>query len=121
MTIRLPATSFRVLLPALVLAVSLAGPVKGEEKITGVALASTPTVHIDNFAFTPAELTVAPGTTVTWVNGDDIPHNVVASNKAFRSKVMDSEQQFSFTFKDAGTYEYFCALHPHMKAKVIVK
>jgi amicyanin len=78
-------------------------------------------VHIDNFAFTPAEVTISPGTTVTWENRDDIPHNVVASNKAFRSKVMDTEQKFSFTFGTPGVYEYFCALHPHMKGKVIVK
>ena len=121
MTTRLPANSFRALIPALILVMSLAGPVKAEDQATGVALTSSPTVHIDNFTFTPAELTVAPGTTVTWVNGDDIPHTVVATNKAFRSKVLDTEQQFSFTLKDAGTYEYFCSLHPHMKAKVIVK
>jgi plastocyanin len=78
-------------------------------------------VHIDNFSFTPVEITVSPGTTLTWVNGDDIPHNVVATGNAFRSKVMDTEQKFSFTFGTPGVYEYFCALHPHMKGKVIVK
>jgi plastocyanin len=79
------------------------------------------TVRIDNFSFTPAEITLAPGTALTWVNGDDIPHTVVATNKAFRSKALDSEQQFSFTFKEPGVYEYFCSLHPHMQGKVIVK
>jgi amicyanin len=79
------------------------------------------TVKIDNFTFNPREITVSPGTTITWVNGDDIPHTVVATNKAFRSKVMDTEQQFSFAFTTPGTYEYFCALHPHMTGKVIVK
>src|SRR5262245_14928045 len=78
-------------------------------------------IHIDNFSFTPAEITVSPGTTLTWENRDDIPHNVVATGKAFRSKVMDTEQKFSFTFGTPGVYEYFCALHPHMKGKVIVK
>jgi amicyanin len=121
MTIRMTSIFFSILIAAPVLVASLAGPLKGEDRMTGVALASSPIVHIDNFAFTPAEITVVPGTTVTWINGDDIPHTVVASNKAFRSKVMDTEQQFSFSFKDAGTYEYFCSLHPHMKAKVIVK
>jgi plastocyanin len=78
-------------------------------------------VHIDNFSFTPAEITVSPGTTLSWENRDDIPHNVVATNKSFRSKVMDTGQKFSFTFGTPGVYEYFCALHPHMKGKVIVK
>jgi amicyanin len=111
---------FRVLISALMLAMSFVSFAKAEEKIAANA-PPTPSVHIDNFSFTPAEITVSPGTTLTWVNGDDIPHTVVASNKAFRSKVMDTDQQFSFTFSQAGTYEYFCSLHPHMKGKVIVK
>jgi amicyanin len=86
-----------------------------------IAQEKTTEIHIDNFAFTPAEITVSPGTTITWENRDDIPHNVVASDKTFRSKVMDTEQKFSFTFGSPGVYEYFCALHPHMKGKVIVK
>ncbi len=85
------------------------------------APAPSPSVRIDNFSFTPAEITIAPGTTLTWVNGDDIPHTVAATNKAFRSKVMDTDQHYSFTFTAPGTYEYFCSLHPHMQGKVIVK
>ncbi len=89
--------------------------------IAAGARAGEASIHIDNFAFTPASITVAPGTTVTWENGDDIPHSVVASDKTtFRSKVMDSEEKFSFTFKTAGTFEYFCALHPHMKGSIVV-
>ena len=85
------------------------------------ARAADYTVHIDNFAFTPAALTIKSGDKVTWKNGDDIPHNVMSSDKsAFRSTVMDSEQEFSFTFTIAGSFEYFCALHPHMKGVVIV-
>ncbi|MGA7323054.1 MAG: cupredoxin family copper-binding protein [Rhodomicrobium sp.] len=83
--------------------------------------APSPMVKIDNFTFTPAEITVARGTTVNWTNGDDIPHTVVAVNKAFKSKVLDTEQSFSFTFTSPGTYAYFCSLHPHMQGKVIVK
>jgi plastocyanin len=86
-----------------------------------IAQGTAAEIHIDNFAFTPAAITVSPGTTITWENRDDIPHNVVASDKTFRSKVMDTEQKFSFTFGTPGVYEYFCALHPHMKGKVIVK
>jgi plastocyanin len=78
------------------------------------------TVKIDNFTFEPAQLTVKPGTTVTWINEDDIPHTVVATNKTFRSKALDTDDKFSFTFTTAGTYEYFCSLHPHMKATVTV-
>lgn len=85
------------------------------------AFAEEVTVSIDNFTFTPAEVVVAPGTTVTWVNNDDIPHNVVDKKQAFRSKVLDTEGKFSFTFNTAGDFTYFCALHPHMTGKVVVK
>jgi len=83
--------------------------------------AASPLVHVDNFTFTPEEITINRGTTVTWVNDDDIPHAIAASNKAFRSKAIDSEEKFSLTFNEPGTYEYFCSLHPHMQGKVIVK
>jgi len=79
------------------------------------------TAKIDNFTFEPATLTVKTGTTVTWINEDDIPHTVVATNKAFRSKALDTDDKFSFTFTTPGSYEYFCSLHPHMKATVVVQ
>ena len=78
-------------------------------------------VKIDNFSFGPAELTVAVGTTVTWTNRDDIPHTVVSTDKVFRSKVLDSDEKFSYTFAQAGTFPYFCSIHPKMTGKVIVK
>jgi amicyanin len=78
-------------------------------------------VTIDNFVFTPPELTVAVGTTVKWVNHDDIPHTVVEKNKSFRSKALDTDDSYSFTFASAGTYDYFCGLHPHMQGKIVVK
>jgi plastocyanin len=84
------------------------------------ARADEVTVKIDNFAFAPAQLTVKPGTTVTWVNEDDIPHTVVASAKAFRSKALDTDDKFSFTFTTPGSYAYFCSLHPHMQGGVTV-
>ena len=80
-----------------------------------------PTVNIDNFVFGPAALTVTVGTTVTWINRDDIPHNIVATDKSFRSKVIDTDERFSFTFTKPGEFGYFCSLHPHMVGKVIVK
>ncbi len=78
-------------------------------------------VRIDNFSFGPATLTVPVGTTVTWTNHDDIPHNVVSTDGVFKSKVIDTDESFSFTFHKAGTYPYFCAIHPKMTGKVIVK
>ena len=88
------------------------------------ALAAPPpvTVKITNFVFDAASITVPVGTTVTWVNEDDIPHTVVADDKkTFRSKVMDTDDRFSFTFTTAGSFSYFCSIHPHMTGKVVVK
>ena len=83
--------------------------------------AATAEVKIDNFSFGPATLTVAPGTTVTWVNHDDIPHTVVSTDSVFKSKVLDTDEKFSYTFTKAGTYPYFCSIHPKMTATVVVK
>lgn len=84
---------------------------------------SSNTVNIDNFAFSPATLTVAKGTTVTWVNRDDIAHTVVndANPRTFKSPPMDSDDKFSFTFSTPGTYKYFCSIHPHMTGVIVVK
>jgi plastocyanin len=79
------------------------------------------TVSIDNFTFTPREVTITPGTTVTWVNNDDIPHTVAGNDKLFRSKPLDTEDKFSFTFTTAGEFGYFCSLHPKMVGKITVK
>lgn len=79
------------------------------------------TVKISNFTFAAPAITVAAGTTVTWVNDDDIPHTVVADDKAFRSKVLDTGDRFAFTFTTAGRYGYFCSIHPHMTGVVVVK
>ena len=80
-------------------------------------------VAIDNFAFKPAELNVAVGTKVTWLNRDDVPHTATSTAKprAFDSHTLDTDDKFSHVFSKAGTYEYFCAVHPHMTGKVIVK
>jgi plastocyanin len=79
------------------------------------------TVTIDNFTFSPAEVAVPVGTVVTWRNRDDIPHSIVGPNGAFRSAALDTDESYSFAFKTAGTFIYFCGLHPHMTGKVIVK
>lgn len=86
----------------------------------GAARAEDSIVTIDNFTFQPAELTVKTGTTVTWKNHDDIPHTIVSSGK-FRSKTMDTDDSFSFTFTAAGDYKYFCSLHPHMTGTIKVE
>jgi plastocyanin len=77
-------------------------------------------VKIDNFTFEPAELTVKAGTTVTWTNRDDIPHTVVSAGK-FRSKALDTDDRYSFTFTSPGDYKYFCSLHPHMVGTIKVE
>ena len=82
---------------------------------------ATAEVKIDNFSFGPATLTVALGTTVTWINRDDIPHTVVSTEKVFKSKVLDTNEKFSFTFTKAGTYPYFCSVHPKMTGAVVVQ
>jgi amicyanin len=78
-------------------------------------------VKIDNFTFGPATLTVAVGSTVTWTNHDDIPHTVVSTDKVFKSKVLDTDEKFSYTFSKAGTYPYYCTIHPKMTGKVVVQ
>ena len=83
--------------------------------------ASNAEVKIDNFSFGPATLTVAAGSTVTWTNRDDIPHTVVSDDKVFKSNVLDTDEKFSYTFTKAGTYGYFCSIHPKMTGKVVVQ
>jgi amicyanin len=78
-------------------------------------------VKIDNFKFGPEAVTIAAGTTVTWTNRDDIPHTVVSTGGVFKSRVMDTDEKFSYTFSKPGTYEYFCSVHPKMTGKVIVQ
>jgi plastocyanin len=79
-------------------------------------------ISIDNFTFNPPTLTVKAGTTVTWTNKDDIPHGIASSNNAFtRSKAMDTDDSFSFTFTAPGTYQYFCYIHPHMTGMIVVQ
>jgi plastocyanin len=78
-------------------------------------------VKIDNFSFGPQTLTVSVGATVTWTNRDDIPHTVVSTDGVFKSKVLDTDEKFSFTFSKAGTFPYFCSIHPKMTGKVVVQ
>ena len=78
-------------------------------------------VKIDNFSFLPATITISVGTTVRWTNRDDIPHTVVSDDKIFKSKALDTDDQFTYTFTKPGSYSYFCSVHPKMTAKVVVQ
>ena len=78
-------------------------------------------VKIDNVVFGPQAITVPVGTTVTWTNSDDIPHAAVSTDGVFKSKVMDTNEKFSYTFTKAGTYSYFCSVHPKMTGQIVVK
>ena len=106
-------------LPAL-MAMLLIMPVAasaGEDKTS----AAPAEVKIDNFTFGPQTLTVPVGTTVTWTNRDDIPHTIVSTDGVFKSKIRDTDESFSYTFTKAGTYTYFCSVHPKMTGKIVVQ
>jgi plastocyanin len=93
----------------------------GESKRRGRPLAANE-IGIDNFAFTPKTLTVARGTTVTWINNDDVPHVIVSPQGRFRpSSVLDTNQRYSVTLKEPGTYDYFCSVHPVMTGQIVVR
>ena len=85
------------------------------------AQAEEVTIKIENFTFNPASITIKPGTTVIWINGDDIPHSVVENNKGFKSPPLDTGQRYSMVLTTAGEVDYFCGFHNHMTGKVIVQ
>jgi plastocyanin len=103
---------------ALCLATTLAAP-----PAFPAQAAPATTVVIDNFSFSPAQLSVAAGSTVTWENHDDMPHTIVndATPREFKSAPLDSGEHFSQTFSKPGTYKYFCSIHPHMTGTIVVK
>jgi plastocyanin len=88
---------------------------------TGSQSNTTAEVKIDNFSFTPETINVNAGTTVTWVNQDDVPHTVASDEKIFKSRALDTDEKFAYTFTKPGTYAYFCSLHPKMIAKIVVR
>lgn len=112
------AAAAAMVLPLGLSTVNQAQPVADDQR----ASADKFQVKIDNFSFQPTTLTVAAGSTVTWVNQDDVPHNVVSSEgKTLKSPVLDTDQKFSYTFDKPGTYAYFCGIHPRMTGKVVVQ
>ncbi len=110
------ATNVRIAiaLAAVVLAMAAVAPVASARSVDLQ-------VQIDQFIFAPQRITVKTGTTVTWINDDDVPHTVVSNNKVFKSKTLDTKDNFSFTFVTPGIYDYFCSLHPHMTGTVVVE
>jgi plastocyanin len=115
------SASIAVLSAVLLLGIAALGSGTSEFTVRAQQKPETTEVKIDNFSFGPADLTVPAGTTVTWTNRDDIPHTVVSTDKVFKSKVLDTDEKFSFSFSKAGTYPYFCSIHPKMTGKVIVQ
>jgi len=108
----------------LILAAALgaaAAPVLAKAVLQLRAQAAPSAIVIDNFTFSPPRLSVKTGTNVTWTNRDDIPHAIAAVGKLFRSKALDTDGAYSFTFTMPGTYEYFCSLHPRMTGVIVVE
>jgi plastocyanin len=108
---------------ALVMGMGIFGTGRKDSVTRAQQTTSATVVKIDNFSFGPVALTVPVGTTVTWTNRDDIPHNAVSTDdpKIFKSKVLDTDEKFSFTFSKPGTYSYFCSIHPKMTGKIVVQ
>jgi plastocyanin len=108
---------------ALALAFSTPAFAQDTGQPTQVAATSPSTVTIDNFAFAPAILLIAPGTKVVWDNKDEEPHTVTSADGGmmFKSPALDTDDKFSFTFGKPGTYKYFCSIHPHMVGTIVVK
>ena len=103
-------------LPLALAALSTLHPprVKGEDT-------KGPEIRVDNFTFAPDTATVPVNSTVTWVNKDDIPHVIASSDGAFKSKALDTDQKYSYTFTKTGTYQYYCSIHPKMVGRVVVQ
>lgn len=115
------SVSIAVLLVVLGLGMAGLGAGTGNFAASAHQKPETAEVKIDNFSFGPGTLTVPAGTTVIWINRDDIPHTVVSTENVFKSKVLDTDEKFSFTFGKAGSYPYFCSIHPKMTGKVVVQ
>jgi len=106
---------------ALVVTIGAMGTQHRSLMVNAQQKSETTEVKIDNFSFAPGTLTVPAGTTVTWTNRDDIPHTAVSTEGAFQSKVVDTDEKFSYKFTKAGTFPYFCSIHPKMIGKVVVQ
>ena len=106
---------------ATVMVATLLLPAGSAGRSANTAEPASAEVKVDNFSFGPGTVTVAVGTTVVWTNRDDIPHTVVSTDGVFKSKVLDTDEKFSYTFTKAGAFPYFCSVHPKMTGKVVVE
>lgn len=113
----LAVTALAIALPLALGAVLLvhAQRAKSEDK------SSPAEVRVDNFSFAPDTLTVPVDSTVTWVNKDDVPHVIASNDGLFKSKGLDTDDKYSYTFSKAGTYSYYCSIHPKMVGKIVVQ
>ena len=110
-----------VLFVALALLSSIHGK-NSETRESAPAKATKSEIVIDNFSFSPKTFAVPAGGAVTWINHDNVPHVVTSTDDQFKkSPVLKTGQRFSNTFATAGTYSYFCSIHPRMTAQIIVK
>ena len=109
---------FAIAVTALAIGVLLVNVTRASGE-TGKALPTQ--ITVDNFTFTPGTLTVPVNSTVTWINKDDVPHVIASSDGLFRSKGLDTDDHYSFTFTKPGTYSYFCSIHPKMVGKIVVQ
>lgn len=110
--------SFAIALPLAVLLILTLQPTRARSK---GAKSSATEVRVDNFTFAPQALTVPLNSTVTWVNKDDVPHVIASNDGLFKSKALDTDDNYSYTFSKAGTYSYYCSVHPKMVGKIVVQ
>lgn len=110
-----------VFVATVVLALTLLGTVASKRLASSSSEVATTSVDIDNFSFAPSQLTIPAGRRVTWINKDDVPHTIISVDHRFQSKALDTDDKFSFTFRNPGVYEYFCSVHPTMTGKIIVR
>jgi plastocyanin len=110
-------SSLALMLPLALATVLVLHPTRAKSEDKASALE----VRVDNFTFGPATLTVPVNSTVTWINKDDLPHVIASNDGLFKSKALDTEDKYSYTFTKAGTYAYFCSIHPKMVGKIVVQ
>ena len=110
-------SSLALMLPLALATVLVLHPTRAKSEDKASALE----VHVDNFTFGPDTLTVPVNSTVTWINKDDLPHVIASNDGLFKSKALDTEDKYSYTFSKPGTYAYFCSIHPKMVGTIIVK
>ncbi len=111
----------RVFVIAAASLILVAGVVLRSGKATGQATPAATDVKVDNFTFSPETLMVSPNSTVTWTNKDDVPHVIASTDGLFRSKGLDTDDHYSFTFTKPGTYKYYCSIHPKMTGTIVVQ